>query len=217
MITWNRIFFQSPSTIMIESIVILHDYVILFLFTIMLSIFLKFIFLKNSVHYRIEFFENHQVETIWTVIPFIILLAILIPSLTALYILDSCSFCGLTVIVTGHQWYWSYFMNNCNTDQFDSYMETLSSNPLRLIDTDNRVLIPTNLPIRFLTTSRDVIHSWTIPRLGFKIDAVPGRINQFCVATKKSGVYFGQCSEICGANHRFIPIVLESAKIELEI
>lgn len=210
MITWNRFFFQSPSSIIIEVVVLMHDYVIIFLFTIFLTIFLKFLNLMFLKNWNMEFFENHQIETIWTILPFLILVIIAVPSINSLYILDSCSFCGLTVIITGHQWYWTYFIKNINSREFNSYIIENRNIIIRLIDVDNRLIIPSNLPVRFLSTSADVIHSWTVPRIGFKIDAIPGRVNQFCSTTKKSGIYFGQCSEICGRNHRFIPIVVES-------
>lgn len=210
MITWNRTFFQSPSSSIIEIIVYMHDYVIIFLIRIIFIILIKFGGILKIINTRIENFENHQIERIWTVMPFLILILIAVPSLKSLYILDSCNFCGLTVVITGHQWYWSYAIKNII---FDSYIISELNSSLRIIDTDNHLVVPSNIPIRFLTTSADVIHSWSLPSLGIKIDAIPGRINQFCALIKKSGVYFGQCSEICGRNHRFIPIVIESVNI----
>lgn len=209
MITWNRIFFHSPSSYLMELIVSLHDYVFIFLISILLSVLLL---LRNSFiakNFNIEFFENHQLETVWTVVPFLLLIFIVIPSLNSLYILDTCLFCGITVSVMGHQWYWSYFYKDLDQRFFDSYIISSDSSNIRLLEVDNRLVLPSFIPVRFIVSSYDVLHSWTIPSFGVKIDAVPGRINQFCFSRKRSGVFFGQCSEICGANHRFIPIVIE--------
>lgn len=210
MTTWNNIFFQSPSTFIIELVSTIHDYVSIFLVSILILVFINLsysFFIKN---FNLEFYEHHQLERIWTVIPFFLLIFIVVPSLTSLYMLDSCLFCGITIRIIGHQWYWRYFYKDLKEFFFDSYIEPSSSRQIRLLDVDNRLVVPTFLPIRFLVSSSDVLHSWTIPSFGVKIDAVPGRINQFCFSSKRRGVFFGQCSEICGANHRFIPIVMES-------
>ena len=207
---WNNFFFNSPSSFLIELVVLIHDYVMLFLFSILLSVLLVLRYSSISKNFKLDFFENHQLERVWTIMPFLVLLFILIPSLNSLYMLDTCLFCGMSIRIVGHQWYWSYFYKDLNNLIFDSYMLPQEERDVRGLDVDNRMLVPTFLPIRFMVTSADVIHSWTIPSFGVKIDAVPGRINQFCFSVKRSGVYFGQCSEICGANHSFIPIVMES-------
>lgn len=210
MITWNRLFFHSPSTYLIELVVLIHDYVIMFLFSIMIIVFLNLYYTVYCKHFNLEFFENHQLESIWTIVPFILLIFIVVPSINSLYILDTCLFCGISVSIVGHQWYWRYFYKEFNKLFFDSYIIPSENSFIRLLDVDNRLIIPTFIPVRFIVSSADVIHSWTIPSFGVKIDAVPGRINQFCFSRKRSGIFFGQCSEICGANHRFIPIVVES-------
>lgn len=214
MITWNGLFFHSPSSYMIEVVVSMHDYVMLFLFSILLIVLLNISYTFLCSSFSLDFYENHQLETVWTVAPFFLLVFIVVPSLNFLYMLDTCLFCGLRVSVIGHQWYWSYFYKDFKDLFFDSYIVPSGSSSLRLIDVDNRVMIPTFLPVRFLVSSADVIHSWTVPSFGVKIDAIPGRINQFCFSSKRSGLFFGQCSEICGANHRFIPIVLESVSFK---
>lgn len=210
MMTWNRIFFHSPSTYMIELVISMHDYVIIFLCSIMILVLFNLTYCRYIQFFNHEFYRRHQLENIWTLIPFLVLLMIIIPSLTSLYILDTCIFCGLSVSIVGHQWYWSYFYKDFKDRSFDSYILPKEERTLRLLDVDNRLCIPNLLPVRFMVTSADVIHSWTIPSFGVKIDAIPGRINQFCFSTKRSGIFFGQCSEICGANHSFMPIVLES-------
>lgn len=212
MITWSSLFFNSPSTSLIEAVTILHDYVIIMLISVFFIVIFNIAYRFTSKYANIEFFENHQLERVWTIVPFVILIFILIPSLKALYMLDSCFFCGISVTIMGHQWYWSYFYKEFQ-NFFDSYMSKETSF-LRLVDTDNRLIVPTLLPVRFIVRSSDVIHSWSRPSFGVKIDAIPGRINQFCISSKRSGVFFGQCSEICGANHRFMPIVVESVNLK---
>lgn len=212
MITWNGMFFHSPASYLIEVVVCIHDYVIIFLFSILITVVSAISYSFSSKHFNLSFMENHQLEGVWTVAPFVLLIFIVIPSLNSLYMLDTCLFCGLTLNIMGHQWYWSYFFKDLGVS-FDSYIER-SAPFLRLLEVDNRLLIPRFIPIRFLVSSADVIHSWTIPRFGVKIDAVPGRINQFCFSTKRSGLFFGQCSEICGANHRFMPIFVEAVSFK---
>lgn len=210
MTTWNGIYFHSPSSFLIEFVSLIHDYVSLFLFSVFILVGANItysIFLKK---FNLEFFENHQIESVWTIIPFFLLIFIVVPSLASLYVIDTCLFCGITIRIIGHQWYWSYFYKDFQDFFFDSYIIPSNSSSIRLLEVDNSLIIPTSFPIRFLVSSSDVLHSWTIPSFGVKIDAVPGRINQFCFSSKRSGVFFGQCSEICGANHSFIPIVLES-------
>lgn len=167
--------------------------------------------------FNLLFYENHTLETIWTLAPFFLLIFILLPSLRTLYLSDRCLFCGSTISIMGHQWYWSYFYKDLFNISFDSYMLPSSDSPIRLLEVDNRLTIPTYVPLRFLVSSSDVIHSWALPSFGVKFDAIPGRINQFCFTSKRSGVFFGQCSEICGANHRFMPIVLESIPFSMFI
>lgn len=210
MTTWNGIFFQNPSSFMMELVSVMHDYVSIFLVSVLILVFINLAYSFLLKNFNLEFYENHQLERIWTLVPFFLLIFIVIPSLTSLYMLDRCLFCGITISIMGHQWYWRYFYKDLKDYFFDSYIVPSTERSIRLLDVDNRLIIPTFLPVRFLVSSSDVIHSWTIPSFGLKIDAVPGRINQFCFSSKRRGVYFGQCSEICGANHRFIPIVLES-------
>lgn len=215
MMTWINIFFQNPNAYIIEIIISMHDYVIIFLVSIIMLVFFSLLKTFYSKKLNIEFYESHYLERVWTILPFILLTLILIPSLTSLYMLDTCNFCGFRMGVIGHQWYWSYDYKDYGRYIFDSYM-IRPSNELtnRLLDVDNRIFLARFIPTRFIVRRADVIHSWTVPSLGFKIDAVPGRINQFCVTPKRTGIFFGQCSEICGANHSFMPIVLESLNLK---
>lgn len=209
MITFNHWYFHNPSSSLIEFVILMHDYASMVLLSILLLVLLSMVKRTLSNNFRFVFFERHQLELVWTIVPFFLLLLILFPSLFCLYMLDSCDFCGISLRITGHQWYWSYDYKDLKDFSFDSYMLSKDSSRIRLLDVDNRLALITYIPIRFMVSRADVIHSWTIPSLGFKLDAVPGRINQFCSLVKTNGVFFGQCSEICGANHSFMPIVLE--------
>jgi len=162
--------------------------------------------------------ERQVIECIWTIIPAVILIQIAMPSLLLLYILDESVDTSLTIKVLGHQWYWSYeyrdFWSVLGSThvEFDSYIvpsNELELSIFRLLDVDNRTLVPYNIHVRILISSADVLHAWTVPSLGVKADAVPGRLNQVKFIGQRPGIFFGQCSEICGANHRFIPIVIE--------
>lgn len=162
--------------------------------------------------------ERQIIECIWTIIPAIVLIQIAMPSLLLLYMLDESIDSSLTVKVLGHQWYWRYeysdfwAISRDSQVEFDAYMVPSrgAENSLhRLLDVDNRIVLPFNVHIRVLISSADVLHAWSVPSLGVKADAVPGRLNQVKFIAQRAGLFFGQCSEICGANHRFIPIVLE--------
>jgi len=161
--------------------------------------------------------ESQSLELFWTVMPAIILLFIGFPSIRLLYLLDEVYYPSITLKTIGHQWYWSYeysdFSNNIEFDSFIVPSNELTENQFRLLDVDNRTVLPFNTQIRNLISSADVIHSWTIPSLGVKADAVPGRLNQVRFNVNTPGLFYGQCSEICGANHRFMPIVIESTYI----
>ena len=161
--------------------------------------------------------DSHVLETIWTVVPIVILLFIAFPSLYLLYLIEDISSPALTVKVVGHQWYWEYqYSNSWFNYSFDSYIvhDLADSTLFYNLDVDNRLVLPTLANILFLITSADVLHSWTVPTLGIKADACPGRLNYLSSISSYSGVYYGQCREICGSNHRFMPIVVEFVPIE---
>lgn len=150
---------------------------------------------------------------IWTIIPGIILIFIALPSLRILYLLDETITPSLTIKTIGHQWYWSYEYSDFINVEFDSYIIPVNENSInefRLLEVNNRLVLPANTQTRILVTAADVLHSWAMPSLGVKVDANPGRINQTSFLIKYPGLFYGQCSEICGSVHSFIPIVLES-------
>jgi cytochrome c oxidase subunit 2 len=162
------------------------------------------------------------VEIVWTLTPAFILMGIAIPSFALLYSMDEVIDPAITLKIVGHQWYWSYEYSDYETVDgealnFDSYMipeEDLEVGQLRLLEVDNRVVVPANTHIRLIVTAADVLHCWGMPSFGLKMDACPGRLNQTSMFVKREGVYYGQCSEICGVNHGFMPIVVEAVSLE---
>nr|AOY39761.1 cytochrome c oxidase subunit 2 [Hylurgops palliatus] len=204
---------QDSASPLMEQLMFFHDHtlLILMIITILVSQMLLSMMLNKFTHRFL--LEGQLIETIWTILPAFILILIALPSLRLLYILDEIYNPMLTVKSIGHQWYWSYEYSDYKNLEFDSYMiPTTELKPFqfRLLDVNNRLIIPFNTQIRMVTTSTDVIHSWTIPSLGVKIDSTPGRLNQSNFNINRTGLFFGQCSEICGANHSFMPIVIES-------
>lgn len=158
-------------------------------------------------------YEAQAVEAVWTILPAFILLFLALPSLQLLYLTDEIVEPGVTIKAIGHQWYWRYEYTDFCDIEFDSYIINtvdLEEGQFRLLEVDNRIVLPINIEIRLLVSAADVIHSWTVPALGVKADAIPGRLNQVRFIIQRPGVFYGQCSEICGANHRFIPIAVES-------
>ena len=205
-----------------EELIFLHDFINLILVFIISFVIYIMVFMLFNKFININLLESQIIERIWTIIPAVILIQIAMPSLLLLYILDESIDSSLTLKVLGHQWYWSYEYSDMwsirdNTIlEFDAYIipsNELESNIFRLLDVDNRTIIPYNIHIRILISSADVLHSWTVPSLGVKADAIPGRLNQEKFISQRPGIFFGQCSEICGANHRFIPIVIEIINI----
>jgi cytochrome c oxidase subunit II len=157
--------------------------------------------------------HNTFLEIIWTIFPCVILLLIAIPSFSLLYAIEDFNVIESTIKVIGNQWYWSYeFPGNGFEKTFDSVMisEIDLENGLRLLEVDNRLVLPIEKQIRVFITSTDVLHSWAVPSLGIKMDACPGRLNQVALWINRKGVYYGQCSEICGINHSFMPIVIQA-------
>lgn len=144
------------------------------------------------------------------------------PSFVLLFSQDSVNFPLITTKVIGSQWFWSYemfcsFKGEVYNVAFESYMaytEDISSGDFRLLEVDNRLYVPYKMHLRFLVTANDVLHSWTVPSLGFKVDACPGRLNQVETIIHRPGIFYGQCSEICGINHGFMPIVVEAISLE---
>jgi len=222
-----QVSFQDPASPVMEGIIALHHdlmFVLSIIGTSVIWLLLRTTFLfyykKNPKSSKIT--HGTTIEVVWTVTPSIILMVIAVPSFALLYSIDEVIDPAVSIKVIGHQWFWSYEYSdysdlNGNSISFDSYMvidDDLTIGQLRLLEVDNRVILPSNTHIRALVTSTDVLHSWAIPSLGVKMDACPGRLNQVSLFIKRNGVFFGQCSEICGIQHGFMPIVVESISIE---
>lgn len=203
---------QDATSPIIEELLNFHDHALIIVFLISsLVLYIISLMLTTSLTHT-STIDAQEVETIWTILPAIILISIALPSLRILYIIDEINNPSVTIKTLGHQWYWSYEYTDYEDLIFDSYMiptNELSPGQLRLLEVDNRVVLPSELTIRMLISSEDVLHSWAIPSLGLKTDAIPGRLNQTTLLSTRPGLYYGQCSEICGSNHSFIPIVLE--------
>nr|YP_009340683.1 cytochrome c oxidase subunit II [Xanthonycticebus pygmaeus]ADM47266.1 cytochrome oxidase subunit II [Xanthonycticebus pygmaeus]APQ47825.1 cytochrome c oxidase subunit II [Xanthonycticebus pygmaeus] len=204
--------FQDAASPIMEELLYFHDHTLMIVFMIS-SLVLYIISLMLSTELtHTSTMDAQEVETVWTILPAVILILIALPSLRILYMMDEINTPSMTLKTMGHQWYWSYEYTDYDNLCFDSYMVTtpdLEPGDLRLLEVDNRVILPTEMSIRMLISSEDVLHSWTVPALGIKTDAIPGRLNQATLMTSRPGIYYGQCSEICGSNHSFMPIVLE--------
>lgn len=204
--------FQDATSPIIEELLHFHDHTLIIVFLISsLVLYIISLMLTTSLTHT-STMDAQEVETIWTILPAIILIIIALPSLRILYIIDEINNPSLTVKTIGHQWYWSYEYTDYEDLSFDSYIiptSDLKPGELRLLEVDNRVVLPMEITIRILISSEDVLHSWAVPSLGLKTDAIPGRLNQTTLLSTRPGLYYGQCSEICGSNHSFIPIVLE--------
>lgn len=212
--TWIKITLQNANTNNIEQLIFFHDHIIIILLIItILIIYIIIKIISNKIINKI-LFHGQIIESIWTILPIIVLIIITTPSIKIIYIIEEIINPQITVKSIGHQWYWSYEYSDFNKIEFDSFIiQENRINQIRLIDVDNRLIIPINTQIRIIVTSNDVIHSWTIPSIGIKIDAIPGRINQSIISIIRPGLFIGQCSEICGTNHSFIPIIIERINI----
>nr|YP_008757597.1 cytochrome c oxidase subunit II [Occasjapyx japonicus]AEV44862.1 cytochrome c oxidase subunit II [Occasjapyx japonicus] len=213
MANWAQTGLQDGASPLMEQLIMFHDHtmMVIVMITVLVGYMLASLFFnKNTNRFLLE---GQTIEMIWTVFPAVVLVFIALPSLQLLYLLDEVNEPAMTIKAIGHQWYWSYEYSDFAQIEFDSYMiptQDLDPNGFRLLDVDNRTVLPINSQIRILITAADVLHSWAMPAMGIKVDAVPGRLNQTSTFITRPGLFFGQCSEICGANHSFMPIVLES-------
>jgi cytochrome c oxidase subunit 2 len=227
--------FQDPATPIMEGIINFHNHIMFFLTVIGIMVMWLMarcvILYDEDVNTEVDnFTHSTTLEIVWTVVPAIVLMVIAVPSFALLYSMDEMLDPAITLKVIGHQWYWSYEYSDYDhlleedgeRINFDSYMtadDDLSTDPsrvgaFRLLEVDNRVVLPVNTHVRVLVTSADVLHSWAVPAFGVKVDACPGRLNQTSVFIKREGTFYGQCSEICGVNHGFMPIAIEARSLE---
>nr|ASU53174.1 cytochrome oxidase subunit II [Chaitophorus leucomelas] len=212
--SWMKLSFQNSNSPLMEQLIFFHDHTIFIILMIMFMITYMMIFIIKNKFINIKISENQMIEFIWTILPPIILIFIAMPSLHLLYLMDEIKSPIMTIKIFGHQWFWSYEYSDFFNIEFDSYMtNNTEKENFRLIEVDNKTILPYKFNIRLLISSEDVIHSWTIPSLAIKVDAIPGRMNQINMFMNRPGMYFGQCSEICGINHSFMPIQIESINL----
>jgi cytochrome c oxidase subunit 2 len=225
-----QLLFQDTATKIMDNIIDLHHDIMFFL--VVISTFVFYMLIRIVLAFRVENTETVRtltlqhhtwMEVIWTLVPAVILI-IALPSYILIYTMDELIDPKLTLKIIGHQWYWHYEYSDTTKQSFadegvsfDSYMkqdDDLTVGALRLLEVDYRIVAPLDTSIRLLITSSDVIHSWAVPSFGIKLDATPGRLNQIGLNINRIGVFYGQCSEICGVNHSFMPIVVESCSID---
>ena len=221
------LYFQDSASPQMEALVELHDNIMYYLVAILFAVgWIQAAIIRNFESSKSPIsnkYLNHGtlIELIWTITPALILVLIAFPSFKLLYLMDEVTDPSLSVLAEGHQWYWSYeYPDFLNSDgdfvEFDSYLvpeSDLEEGSLRMLEVDNRVILPEITHTRFILTAADVIHSFAIPALGIKCDAYPGRLNQFSVLINRLGTFYGQCSEICGILHSSMPIVVESVPL----
>jgi cytochrome c oxidase subunit 2 len=232
--------FQDSATPIMEGIVDLHNHIMFYLTIILLFVLYMFLSILfdfymstmfpssvSDVKLREVLLQGNAIthgtmlEIVWTLTPSVILMFIAIPSFSLLYSMDEIIDPALTLKAVGHQWYWSYEYSDYELTKggsitFDSYMiptEELQRGQFRLLEVDNVIVVPTEVHVRVIVTSADVLHSWAVPALGVKIDAVPGRLNQISLFIKREGVFYGQCSELCGVNHGYMPISVKAVTL----
>ena len=207
--------FQEPATDLMADVINFHSYILLPIITaisiLVLGLLIYIYFRFNSVRNPVASTTTHNtvIEILWTVIPVILLIIVAIPSFRILYVSETIPDSDITIKATGHQWYWSYEYPDYGDFTIDANMlseSELSDPKLRLLETDTQIVVPVNKVVKLLITSDDVLHSWTIPAFAVKMDAVPGRINDTWFKVNKEGIYYGQCSELCGPRHSFMPI-----------
>lgn len=214
--------FQEAATPVKERIAGLHNILLviitcisIFVMALLVYVMLRFNARANPVPSRTS--HNTWIEIAWTIVPVLILVCIAIPSFKLMYYMDRTQNAQLTIKVTGHQWYWSYEYPDYKDVSFDSNLipeDQLKPGQQRLLDVDNRLVVPTGTNVRVLIAGSDVMHSWFIPSFGVQMYAVVGRLNETWFNVEKEGVYYGQCNQICGVNHAFMPIVVQAVSKE---
>nr|YP_010890555.1 cytochrome c oxidase subunit II [Franciscoloa roseicapillae]WIM51561.1 cytochrome c oxidase subunit 2 [Franciscoloa roseicapillae]WIM51574.1 cytochrome c oxidase subunit 2 [Franciscoloa roseicapillae] len=206
---------QDAGCFLMEQLTFFHDHSLFFLLFILSLVAYVMVSLLMSKFVNLMLLFNEGVEFVWTLFPSVILVFIALPSLKVLYLTDEVLDPSLTFKAIGHQWNWSYEYSDFANVEFSSYMKSdIENDEFRLLEVDNRVVVPVMMKIRVIVTSTDVIHSWTVPSLGVKMDANPGRLNQFIMQSNRMGLFYGQCSEICGTLHSFMPICVEVVDLE---
>nr|YP_010574724.1 cytochrome c oxidase subunit II [Triopha modesta]UZI00295.1 cytochrome c oxidase subunit II [Triopha modesta] len=214
---WGQLNLMDAGSPLQGEMFLFHDHAMVLLLGIFVFVAILGVKLvMNTLTSRVML-DAQRLETVWTVVPAVLLVWLALPSLRLLYLLDEQGNTGIILKATGHQWYWSYEVPFSNSGSFDSYMVPegdLNEGDYRLLEVDNRAVVPFGMETTVIATSADVLHAWALPSMGVKMDAVPGRLNTMSMFVEKPGVYYGQCSEICGANHSFMPIVVEAVNLD---
>nr|BAO02299.1 cytochrome c oxidase subunit II [Helostoma temminkii] len=213
----SQLGFQDAASPVMEELLHFHDHALMIAFMISSLVLYIIVAMVTTKLTNKNILDSQEIEIIWTVLPAIILILIALPHSEFFTLMDEITTRHLTVKAIGHQWYWSYEYTDYENLEFDSYMiptQDLAPGQFRLLDTDHRMVVPTESPIRVMITADDVLHSWAVPSLGIKLDAIPRRLNQTAFIVSRPGVFYGQCSEICGANHSFMPIVVEAVPLK---
>jgi cytochrome c oxidase subunit II len=213
--------FQEAASVAMEKFQDFHDLLLIIIIGVVIFVFLLLAYTCIRYHHKNnpvpqKFTHNVGMEILWTIVPCILLIIIAIPSFKLLYYVDTIGKMDMTVKIVGRQWYWQYEYPD-EKIAFDSYIipdDQLKPGQHRLLDVDNELVLPVDTDIRLVVTGGDVIHSFAMPAFGLKIDAVPGRINETWVRITKAGQYYGQCSELCGVGHGFMPISLKALSKE---
>nr|QNU08216.1 cytochrome c oxidase subunit II [Callionymus maculatus] len=208
---------QNTASPLMEEMMRFHDHVMMAAVLITVFVIYTIVTLFTTKLSNMMATDAQEVEFVWTVLPVTVLVLLALPSLRLLYLIDEMFTPCLTIKAIGYQWYWSYEYTDFTPIYYDSYMvptNELAPGEFRLLEVDNRMFVPIQTPTRLIISANDVLHSWAVPSLGVKADAVPGRLNQMEITIMYPGVHYGQCSEICGANHSFMPICVESTPMK---
>lgn len=208
--------FQDSGTKVGESIISLHNEIMYYLVIIIVTVgwVIKCV-IRRKMEISLKYMNHGKwIELIWTISPAIILLIIAIPSFKLLYLMDEVIDSTMSVRIIGNQWYWNYNIMNKDIDSYIKLEEELKIGELRQLEVDNRLVLPIRTHIRLIVTSNDVIHSFSVPSLGIKVDAIPGRLNQTSLEIKREGLFSGVCMEQCGAGHSKMPIMIVGSKVE---
>nr|WSP02049.1 cytochrome c oxidase subunit II [Iassus latus] len=214
MYLWKSMSFGDPLSPTMEQMIMFHDHTMMVIMIITMMVMYTMYYMTVNKMTNIFMTQAQMIELFWTILPALFLILVAMPSIRILYLIEEISQPMMTIKTIGHQWFWSYEYSDLKKIEFESYMKPISMKSIRMMETDNRLVLPFKTKMRLITTSEDVIHSWTIQSLGIKVDSMPGRINQSSIYMSRPGMFFGQCSEICGANHSFMPIMIESVNLK---
>nr|YP_003667950.1 cytochrome c oxidase subunit II [Hydrosaurus amboinensis]BAJ08128.1 cytochrome oxidase subunit 2 [Hydrosaurus amboinensis] len=213
----SQLMLHNAASPAMEELLYFHDYAMTMLLMIGIGVSATLITITTTKLYNTTTTDANHLEFMWTLLPVMVLMFIATPSMRTLYLIEDPECPHITIKTIGHQWYWSYEYTDYENTTFDSYMtkeQDLAPGAPRLLEVDHYMVFPSKSLVRLLVSAEDVLHSWALPTLGIKTDAVPGRLNQLIFTSMRPGMFYGQCSEICGVNHSFMPIATESVPVD---